>query len=163
MRMAGRGSSLRVFAPALAIFAASLALPAGGEQPDVRVRMIAPERAPAGSTQTIAVVLTVGSKWHVNSHTPSEPYLIPTNVAITSSGGGLSPVRYPADVTKRFSFSEKPLRVYEGTVRFEADLEIPSSGAEAISLSGQVSYQACDDRQCYAPRKAPIEATIAVR
>ena len=163
MRTAARGSCLEFFIPALAILAGAFALPASGEQPDVQVRMVAPERASAGSTRTIAVVLAVGSKWHVNSHTPSEPYLIPTNVTITSSGGGLSPVRYPADVTKRLSFSEKPLRVYEGTVRFEADLEIPASGTEAISLSGQVSYQACDDKQCYAPKKVPIEATIAVR
>jgi Disulphide bond corrector protein DsbC len=99
----------------------------------------------------------------VNSHTPSESYLIPTEVTLTASAGALSSVRYPKDVEKRFSFSDKPLRVYAGTVRFEADLDLPSGAGGSVSIAGSVSYQACDDKQCFTPAKIPLEAPIAVR
>ena len=106
--------------------------------------------------------MRLGPGWHVNSHTPSESFLIPTEVALTVSSGMLSAVRYPKDVERTFSFSEKPLRVYEGTVRFEADVDLPSDAIAPISIRGSVSYQACNDRQCFAPSKIPLEATVAV-
>jgi hypothetical protein len=132
------------------------------EKPDVRARLIAPSEIAAGSKGTLAVEMSIGSKWHVNSHTPSESYLIPTSVTLTTSAGELSAIRYPRDIEKRFSFSEKPLRVYEGTVRFEADLQLPAVASGSLSVAGIVAYQACDDRQCFAPAKIPVEATIAV-
>ncbi len=145
------------------VAAASWAVPLAAEKPEVRARLIAPERLAAGSRGTIAVEMAIGDKWHVNSHTPSESYLIPTEVTLKASAGTLSSVRYPRDVEKRFSFSEKPLRVYAGTVRFEADLELPGGAAGPVSIAGSVSYQACDDKQCFAPAKIPLEATLAVR
>lgn len=141
---------------------ALIATPLAAEKPQVQAKLIAPAQAPTASKQTVTVEMTIGSKWHVNSHTPSETYLIPTDVALKSSAGALSPVRYPRDIEKRFSFSDKPLRVYEGTVRFEVELEIPAAAAGPLSVAGTVSYQACDDQQCYAPAKISVEASIVV-
>jgi hypothetical protein len=152
--------------PPFAVLAAASALiatPLAAEKPDIRARLVVPEAVAAGSKQAITVEMTIGSKWHVNSHTPSESYLIATEVALTASPGALSSVRYPRDVEKRFSFSDKPLRVYEGTVRFEADLDLPAGAAGPVSVAGNVSFQACDDKQCFAPAKIPLQATIAVR
>jgi DsbC/DsbD-like thiol-disulfide interchange protein len=122
-------------------------------------------RPTGGSKVQLAVDLTIGAGWHVNSHTPSEPYLIPTNVTLMASRGDLSAVRYPKDVERRFEFSDKPLRVYEGTVRFEADLDAPAgvSTGDDLRVTGEISYQACNARQCFAPAKIPLEATVAVR
>ena len=144
----------------LAIATAPLALLA--EKPDVRARIIAPPGAQAGAKVTLAVELTLGPHWHVNSHTPAETFLIPTELSLTTSAGTLSAVRYPAQVERRFAFSEKPLRVYEGTVRFEADLEIPASGAESATVAGSLSYQACNEQQCFAPAKIPLDAVVVV-
>ena len=154
-----RSSLFAILAAASAFVSAS----ASAEKPDIRARLVAPEAVAAGSKQKIAVEMTIGGKWHVNSHTPSESYLIATEVNLAASPGALSPVRYPRDVEKRFSFSDKPLRVYEGTVRFEADLDLPAGVAGPVSLSGNVSFQACDDKQCFAPAKIPLQATLAVR
>jgi hypothetical protein len=145
--------------------AASALIPVrlAAEKPDIRARLVTSEAVAAGSKQVIAVEMTIGSKWHVNSHKPSEDYLIPTEVALTASPGALSSVRYPKDVEKRFSFSDKPLFVYEGTVRFETDLDLPAGAAGPVSIAGNLSYQACDDKQCFAPAKIPLQATITVR
>jgi thioredoxin:protein disulfide reductase len=154
------GSSLFAI---LAAASALIPVPPAVEKPEIRARLVAPEAVAAGSKQAIAVEMTIGARWHVNSHKPSESYLIPTEVTLTASPGAFSSVRYPKDVEKRFSFSDKPLRVYEGTVRFEADLDLPAGAGGPVSIAGNISYQACDDKQCFAPARIPLQATITVR
>jgi len=132
------------------------------EKPDVRAAIVAPAGVSAGSRAAVIVEMTVGTGWHVNSHTPSEKYLIPTNVSLAASEGDLSPIRYPKDLERRFSFSEKPLRVYEGTVRFEGDLQVPPAGSKEVSVKGTLSYQACNEQQCFAPAKIPLEARVSI-
>lgn len=147
-----------------ALLAVSLPLSSarGLEKPDVRAKLIAPARLAAGSRQTVVVEMTIGAGWHVNSHTPSDKFLIPTDAEMAATGGTLSPVRYPKGVEKRFSFSETPVEVYEGTVRFEADLDLPSGASGEASVRGILTYQACNDQQCYAPAKVPLEATVVI-
>jgi cytochrome c biogenesis DsbD-like protein len=132
------------------------------EKPDVRAAIVAPSRTAAGSRTTVIVEMTLGADWHVNSHTPSEKYLIPTVVTLSASEGDFSPVRYPRDVERRFPFSNKPLRVYEGTVRFETDLELPPATASEVSVKGFVSYQACNEQQCFAPARIALETRLPV-
>lgn len=148
---------------ALLALASALVFPSLlAESPDVRGRLVVPARAAAGSKVPVAVELTIGAGWHVNSHSPSEEFLIPTDVALKSTGGKLSPVRYPKQLEKRFGFYEKPLRVYAGTVRFETELEIPASATGEVSVSGALSYQACNDQQCFPPAEIPLAASLSV-
>jgi hypothetical protein len=152
-----RSLLLALLAAAL-LFRLSLAV----ERPDVRAAIISPARVAAGSKATLIVEMTLGANWHVNSHTPSEKYLIPTDVTLTTSVGTLASIRYPKDVEKRFSFADKPLRVYEGTVRFETDLEVPVGASGKVSIAGSLAYQACNDQQCFAPAKIPLEASLVI-
>ena len=138
------------------------AAPLRGEGPDVRARLVVPAAVAPGSRAAVAVELTLGPGWHVNSHTPSESYLVPTNASLSASAGSLSPVRYPKGVARRFSFSDKPLDVYEGTVRFEADLDVPAGAAGEIAVRGNVSYQACNDQQCYPPARIALDGDVKV-
>lgn len=137
-------------------------LPLSAEKPDVHARILVPASAAPGAKLTIVVELTIGPRWHVNSHTPAETFLIPTDLSLAASPGTLSPVRYPPHAERRFAFSDKPLRVYEGSVRIEEDLEIPSDAAGSISITGALAYQACNERQCFAPAKIPLEATVSL-
>jgi cytochrome c biogenesis protein CcmG, thiol:disulfide interchange protein DsbE len=130
-------------------------------KPDVRARLVAPAAAVPGTRTPLVIELTVGPRWHVNSHTPSDSYLIPTNLALTVSGGTLSPIRYPSDVERRFEFSDKPVRVYEGMTHLEADLDLPRETGD-VRVGGELSYQACNERQCFAPEKIALEAKILV-
>jgi hypothetical protein len=145
---------------ALGLATAARSVPA--EKPDVRARLLVPASASAGTRVTVTVELTLGPNWHVNSHTPSEPFLVPTDVSLSTTSGDVSEVRYPQHVERSFPFSDKPLRVYEGTVRFDADLSLPDSAAGSARVSGVVSYQACNDRQCFAPAKLPLEASMTI-
>ena len=132
------------------------------EKPDVQARLVVAPSAPAGAKTTVSVELTIGPRWHVNSHTPAETFLIPTDVALTTSAGTLSAVRFPPHVERRFTFSEKPLRVYEGAVVFETDLDLAAAADGTASIKGFLSYQACNEQQCFAPARIPLEATVRI-
>jgi len=150
-------------AAALAVGALLAAASAArAEKPEVTARLVVPASAPAGSRVPIAVELTVGKGWHVNSHTPAEKFLIPTDLALAASTGTLSAVRYPRDVEIRPAFADAAMRVYEGTVRFECDLDLPPDARSSARVTGSLSFQACNDRQCFAPAKIALEGSISL-
>jgi hypothetical protein len=150
---------------ARAVFCAVLAFvsaPLLGGPPDVTAKIAELSLAPGGKG-SVVVELTMGTGWHVNSHEPLEEFLVPTVVTLTTASGQRLPVRYPAAERKRFAFSEKPLSVYAGTVRFEADVTLPADARDPLGLSGEVSYQACTDEQCFRPARIPLEGKVRVR
>jgi DsbC/DsbD-like thiol-disulfide interchange protein len=171
------GSTANLGAPPGASFAARLRLvtlaaslgvavvgaaatPASG--PQVQARLIAPPSAVAGGKVRVVVEMTLGPGWHVNSHRPAQSFLIPTTAALTASNGTFTEVRYPEPVTKKFEFADEALAVYEGTVRFEAELALPATAAGKVDLGGALSYQPCNETQCYPPAKATLGAAVAV-
>jgi len=99
---------------------------------------------------TLLLRATLASGWHVNSHKPSEEYLIPTTVTLAAAPGvKFGEPRFPEGKMEKFSFSETPLSVYARDFTIEVPLEW--TGASTPSLSGSVEYQACNDTQCLAP------------
>lgn len=149
--------SLRVAAAAAVIlFAAgisrALPAPAAATLLKVEARL---EPAPAGSTLLVKAALEPG--WHVNSHHPSEDYLIATSVRVDPAGGvRAGEPTYPEGVMKKFSFAEKPLSVYEGT--FTVLVPLTLEGERPGEVSGAVEFQACNDTQCLAPASVPFRA-----
>jgi thiol:disulfide interchange protein DsbD len=98
---------------------------------------------------------TLAAGWHVNSHRPSEEYLVATEAHVDPAKGvRLSgDARYPDGAMKKFAFSEKPLSVYEEGFAIEVPLTFEGS---APTLSGRVDYQACNDTRCLAPTSVPF-------
>ncbi|HTO87973.1 MAG TPA: cytochrome c biogenesis protein CcdA [Thermoanaerobaculia bacterium] len=125
-----------------------LALPAG---PLLTVDAELQAAGPGQGTLHLAATLAPG--WHVNSHRPSEDYLIPTTVRLDPvSGVQFGEPRYPEGVKKKFAFSETPLSVYDE--HFAIDVPVSWTPGPVPALSGTVEYQACNDRQCNPPASA---------
>jgi len=104
---------------------------------------------------TIQVAIQIASGWHVNSHRPSEDYLIATTVKLDPAAGVTAgEPRYPEGKPVKFAFAEKPLSVYED--RFLVEVPITFRRLPA-SLSGSVDFQACNDKQCLAPASVRFE------
>jgi len=84
--------------------------PAGTPLLNVEARL-----EPSGEGRgTLEVQARVAQGWHVNSHSPSEDYLIPTAVRLEpASGVAFEEARYPDGVLRKFAFSQTPLSVYE--------------------------------------------------
>ena len=79
---------------------------------------------PRGEQFEIAVVANIVAGYHVNSHHPTDRYLIPTTItAELPKGFQLADTIYPPGQQKRFPFSpDKPLNVYSGSVTLRLKL-----------------------------------------
>jgi thioredoxin:protein disulfide reductase len=120
------------------------------------------DRLVAGKPFRLALIADIKPGWHVNSHTPKEDYLIPTQVAVKPSPGLIfQPAAYPKQLEKKFAFSEQPLVVYEGRTPFRIDGRVDAAAAPGPrTLTATLEYQPCNDQQCLPPTK--IQATLAI-
>jgi Disulphide bond corrector protein DsbC len=119
-----------------------------------------------GSAFQVAVVLKVRDGFHINARQPSEEYLIPTDLRTEiPSPVGFKPgdVTYPKGELHTFSFSKKPLNVYEGKVIIRMALSaLPTAplGAQRIPL--KLRYQACSNEVCLPPVTVDVDASVTV-
>ena len=96
---------------------------------------------------------------HINSHTPREKSLIPTQLIVAEpSGLKIGPVDFPpgADYALAALPNDK-LSVYTGEFVIHAHIEAQPGDH---LLAGVLRYQACDTNSCYPPRKAPIAIDV---
>ncbi len=115
-----------------------------------------------GESAEAIVRLKIDHGYHVNANPPSFSYLIPTQLELAPAAGiSVESITYPSARTRKFSFSEQPLAVYEGEADVKVRLNAEKSAAAGVhNLSAKLRVQACDDQVCYAP--GSIELTIPV-
>jgi hypothetical protein len=119
---------------------------------------------PAGTTAEASVTMRIRSGYHTNAQKPTEDYLIGTNLKLTPPAGvTVAKLTYPGAQYHKFSFSEKPLAVYEGTVKIGVALKIDATVAPGpITVPGKLTFQACDDEQCLPPSTVDVSFAIDV-
>jgi hypothetical protein len=149
------------FASALAFGQEPLIEPAPRPAAKPAVVFLYPEQVtiPAGRPATIALHFRVAPGLHINSHTPSEPELIPAIFAIPAgSGVRLISAVYPpgTDFTLPLDPSTK-LSVYSGEFTLQARI-VAAPGNHLVEAT--LRYQACDNNACMPPKT--ITAAIDV-
>jgi len=120
---------------------------------------------PRGKEFQVAVVVEIAKGFHMNSHKPSDQYLIPTTAtAQLPAGFQLRDTIYPDGRLEKFSFSpNKPLDVYTGTVTIRLRLAAGADAAlGATTIPITLRYQACNDTTCLQPVKVPVEVKLEV-
>lgn len=166
---------LCVMAAGVAISRASLAAAVAPAQESAAVpsaasivkahSFVSMEPVPRGKEFQVAVVAEIRSGYHVNSHKPSDEYLIATTLTPQlPEGFKLVDTIYPAGRQEKFSFSpDKPLDVYTGSVTFKLRL-VAEAGAAigAVKIPAILRYQACNDTTCLPPVKIPVELNVNV-
>lgn len=123
------------------------------------VEKLAPE-----SSNQVAVELKIHKPWHANANIVADDFLIPTVIEFTTvEGVSFGKIDYPAAEEKTFEFSENPVLVYEGTVYAYSNVSVAGELAgKEITISGVVSYQACNDETCLAPDEVEFSQTLPV-
>jgi uncharacterized protein YcnI len=120
---------------------------------------------PRGKTFDVAIVVEIARGFHMNSHKPTDPYLIPTTLTPQLPAGfELVDTIYPDGSKEKFAFSpNKPLDVYTGKVtlrlRLSARADAPL-GAATLPIT--LRYQACNDTTCLQPVKVPVDAKFEI-
>lgn len=130
------------------------------------MKLSTPETSLAQGASAEAIVrLTIDNGYHVNANPPTLPYLIPTELEITPADGlAVDFITYPEGLTKKFSFAEEPLSVYEG----QTDLKVRLTATKAApagthNLSAKLRVQACDDQICYAPGSIDLKLPVNIK
>jgi thiol:disulfide interchange protein len=161
-------------AAAFVVFAAILvvlvALPSAPQQVPSPKDVVSPstfvslDPVGRGSQFQVAVVAKIRAGFHINAREKSEDYLIATDLrADVPAGFQAGEVSYPKGALHSFTFSKKPLNVYEDTIT----LRLPVTALPNASLGSQhiplkLKYQACSTEVCLPPVTLALDATVNV-
>jgi hypothetical protein len=119
----------------------------------------------AGATKDVTMDFRIGSEYHINSHTPKSPLLIPTALKLNATSPiTVADVKYPAGQDQSFPFSpDEKLNVYSGDFSINAQLKAPANAsAGTYPVKGELRFQACDRSACYPPRSIPVQFQVTV-
>jgi hypothetical protein len=119
----------------------------------------------AGASKDVSLDFRIGPEFHINSHTPKSPLLIPTVLKlILPAQVTLAEVKYPAGQDATFAFSpDEKLNVYSGDFSINAVLKTPAHASTGTyPVTGELRFQACDHSACYPPRTIPVQFQVTV-
>lgn len=144
-----------------------IVLASGEEAPKDHVRSqvyLSVDRLPAGETVRFAVVLEIEDGWHINTNPAQPDFVKPTTVTFKGKHGSkLKEITYPKGRDLTIAGMKEPQSVYEGKVLLFGDLTVPEQAArETEELTVEVKFQACNEKQCLAPKTAKLVGKIPV-
>jgi DsbC/DsbD-like thiol-disulfide interchange protein len=118
----------------------------------------------AGKTAQAEVRLTIKEGYHINANPPSQ-YQIATQLTIEQAEGiTAGQPKYPASLTRKFSFSDQPLAVYEKEATISIPLSAQAGAAKGErSMPARLRFQACDDQVCYPPKNLQVSIPLMVK
>ncbi len=138
------------------------ATPAGG--PNVSLIAADPVTVARGKTATATLLFKVNEGFHINSNKPNSELLIPTALHFSAPTDiMLSKTTYPAGEQVSFPFSEEKLSVYSGEFKVTSLVRpLASARPGTYRVHGELKYQACNNRQCFPPKSAPIAFDVKI-
>ncbi len=145
----------------------AVVLASGEEQPKDHVRpqvFLSVDRLPAGETVRFAVVLDIEEGWHINTNPAQPDFVKPTTVAFKGKHGStLKEITYPKGRDLTIAGMKEPQSVYEGKVLLFGDLTVPvEASRETEELTVEVKFQACNEKQCLAPKTVKLIGKVPV-
>jgi thiol:disulfide interchange protein DsbD len=121
---------------------------------------------PRGKEFQAAIVVKINTGYHMNSHKPSDSYLIPTTLTPQLPDGFtlVGEPSYPLGKNEKFPFSpDKPLNVYAGSVTFRLKMTADEKAALGkASIPVTLRFQACNTSACLPPVKIPLMVELNV-
>jgi len=104
--------------------------------------------------ETIEMKIDVAPGWHINSNTPIQDYLIPTEL---SAANGLTNVSYPTPVVRKLGFQRSKLSLLEGSINLKGSL---TNAKHDAMTTVELQLQACNDEICLAPETLTFEISL---
>ena len=136
----------------------------GGAAEKVTVEPVQTVSVKTGGTP-LQLTFHVKPGFHINSHQPTEPELIPTELKFFPPEDLLvAKVKYPAGVLTSFPFDPSTkLSVYSGDVVIKGMVFKQSKATPGTyTVHAELRYQACDNNSCYPPKKLPVQFDVKI-
>ena len=115
-----------------------------------------------GAPIEVKLSASLNEGFHLNSHTPTEDYLIPLTLKWEGPLGE-GDVVYPKPSMEKYAFDDKPLSVLTGQFVMVTKFKAPATAAPGpVTLNGKVRYQACNNNSCFPPKTVPVTLMIQI-
>lgn len=113
----------------------------------------------AGKPSAVALHFRIVEGMHINSHNPSDEFLIPTVFTMPNSDGvKLDSANYPTGANITLPSDPKTkLNVYSGEFVINAKIVSPRGNH---LVEGKLRYQACNDTQCLPPKTITVPIDV---
>jgi Disulphide bond corrector protein DsbC len=113
----------------------------------------------AGKPSAVDLHFRVAPGLHINSHTPSDKFLIATTFSVAGSDGvELAAASYPAGESMTLA-SDPSTRLSVYTGEFVIHAQIVSAAGNHLA-QGKLHYQACDRNQCMPPKTITVPIDV---
>ena len=121
-------------------------------------------RVKRGASLQAAVVIDIDSGYHINSNRPLDKFLVGTAFKIEPQTGlSAGQILYPKPKMQKFSFSEKPMSVFEGRAVLKFAIRaLPAASVGGHTIQGKLTIQACNNEQCLRPQTINVEVPVEV-
>ena len=114
-----------------------------------------------GQSVQIKTSLQLQGGYHLNSHKPEDPYLIPLRLTWDANMVEPISVEFPEPRKEKYEFSEKPLSVFTGDFAITSTVKPKVAGF--VVLTGKLRYQACNHNACLPPKTIEIKVPADFR
>lgn len=115
-----------------------------------------------GITQSLTAELQAG--FHINSNQPADSFLIPVKLTWVKGPLEAEQVIYPKPQFKNYPFSEKPVSVFSDKFEIVTKFKTPASAQPGMALmNGKLRYQACNERECLAPKTVDVQFAVDIQ
>jgi hypothetical protein len=122
-----------------------------------------PVRAKVGAAVDTKLQLEVRNGYHVQSNTPSDPYLIALKLTWNAGALESTGVSYPKPQIEKYSFSDKPLSVFSGNFEVATKFKVPANAIPGpTAVTGKLRYQACNDSMCLPPKTVDVRLQVDI-
>ena len=129
------------------------------------VQITVPEiSAKSGTTTTVVVAVNVQNGYHIQAHTLSDEFLVPTAIEVRGNQEiMLEEQRFPEGKSLILAGSPDPLYVYDGHVEVRLVVHVDEVAPKGrTGLRATLQYQACDTKSCLSPRTIDFVIPIEV-
>ena len=116
----------------------------------------------AGAKLVLFVDVTPKPGIHV--YAPGSKDYIPITVKLNAQPE-IKPGKVVYPESELMTFADEKVPVFQKPFRLTQAVTLDKSAkpGSTVTVAGTVSYQACDDRVCYAPESAPVIWTVLVK
>ena len=149
----------------IAIVSALLAqLVSPAPKPGHAAILSSPAEVSGAAGAKLALFVDVTPKPGIHVYAPGSKDYIPITIKLNAQPEiKAGKIAYPK--SEIMTFADEKVPVFQKPFRLTQDVTLDKSAkaGSAVTVSGMVNYQACDDRVCYAPESSPVTWTVTVK
>ncbi len=113
-----------------------------------------------GATGEVRLKAELRPGFHVNSNTPADEFLIPLRLTWAKEPLDVEQIIFPKPQSEKYDFSPNPVSVFSGNFEIITRFKASASAKPGMAiLTGKLRYQACNNKECLAPRTLDVRVT----